>query len=179
MMKKIVFTLFAVCIMFAASAQFKGGLKAGLNFANLSGDVSGNSTLTSFHFGVYGQKALSDALTLQPELLYYGAGTSFDSDDVKINYLMIPIMFKYGLGDKFNIQAGPQIGFLMSTDPSDTKDILKGTDFGLNLGAGVSFGKLSVDARYSIGLANIADADGFELKNNVIQLSVGFQLFGE
>lgn len=181
-MKKVLFTMFAVCLVFAASAQFKGGLKAGLNLANGSGDNADAldaSMLATFHVGAYGQFGLSDALTLQPEVLYYGAGASSDAGDVKLSYLAVPVMFKYALGETFNIQAGPQIGLLMSAeyDGDDIKDGLKGTDFGFNIGAGATFGKFSADARYSLGLSNIDDAGG-DWKNNVIQLSIGYQLFG-
>jgi hypothetical protein len=177
-MKKILFTMFAVCLVFAASAQFKGGLKAGLNLANTSGDIEGADQLISFHVGAYGQFSLSDAMTLQPEVLYYGAGDKEGDDEIKFSYLAIPIMLKYNLGETFNLQVGPQIGLLLSTDPSELKDVMKGTDFGLNIGAGASFGKFSVDARYSLGLANVLDVSGAEVKNNVIQLSLGYQLFG-
>jgi hypothetical protein len=179
-MKKILLTVFAACLVFAASAQFKGGIKAGANLANIGGDDAGDTDmLFAFHVGVYGQFALSDALTLQPELLYYGAGAKSGDSELKITYISIPVMFKYNLGETFNIQAGPQIGFLAGTDPSELKDSLKGTDFGLNLGLGASFGKFSVDGRYSIGLAGIVDADDGDVKNNVIQISLGYQLFGE
>ncbi len=179
-MKKVLLTVFAALIVFGASAQFKGGLKAGANLANVSGDgVDGNDMLFGFHVGVYGQFALSDALTLQPEVLYYGAGAKFGDEDYKLSYLAVPVMFKYALGDMFNVQAGPQLGLLLSTDPSELKDGLKGTDFGLNLGLGATFSKFSVDARYSLGLSNISDVDGGDLKNNVIQISLGYQLFGE
>jgi hypothetical protein len=176
-MKKILFTMFAVCLVFAASAQFKGGLKAGANLANWGGDVTGTDMLFGFHVGAYGQFGLSDALTLQPEVLYYGAGAKAGDVDLKVNYLAIPVMFKYALGETFNVQAGPQIGLLLSTDPSEMKDGLKGTDFGLNIGIGAGFGKFSADARYSMGLSNINDGTG-DIKNNVIQISFGYLLFG-
>ena len=182
-MKKILFTVFAVCIMFAASAQFKGGLKAGANLANLTGDVTDTKMLFGFHVGAYGQFSLSDALTLQPEVLYYGAGAAYDPDgDIKLNYLVVPVMFKYNLGESFNIQAGPQVGLLLSAEANpggvDIKDFVSGTDFSLNVGVGAGFGKFSVDARYSLGLSNISD-DGSndEIKNAVIQISLGYQLF--
>jgi hypothetical protein len=181
-MKKVLLTVFAACLVFAASAQFKGGIKAGANLANLGGDVDDTDMLFAFHIGAYGQFALSDALTLQPELLYYGAGAASSEDggdDLKINYISIPVMFKYNIGETLNIQAGPQLGILAGTDPSELKDALKGTDFGLNFGLGAAFGKFSVDGRYSLGLANIYDGDDFEIKNNVFQISLGYQLFGE
>jgi hypothetical protein len=178
-MKKLLLTVFAACLVFAASAQFNGGIKAGLNLANTSGDIEGDDMLTSFHLGLYGRFALSEALTLQPEVLYYGAGDKQDDEEIKLSYLAIPVMFKYNIGETLNLQAGPQLGLLLSTDPSELKDALKGTDFGLNIGLGANFGKFSADARYSLGLSNIVDSDDFEAKNNVIQISLGYQLFGE
>ena len=180
-MKKVLLTVFAACLVFAASAQFKGGIKAGLNLANTTDDFEGADMLTSFHVGVYGQFGLSEKITLQPELLYYGAGDKEDDAEFKLSYLAVPIMFKYAVAEQFNIQAGPQIGFLMGADfdGTDIKDEMKGTDFGINLGLGGNFGKFSADARYSIGLSNIVDVDGIEAKNSVIQISLGYQLFGE
>lgn len=179
-MKKLLLTVFAACLVFAASAQFKGGIKAGANLANIGGDDANDTDmLFAFHLGAYGQFGLSEKLTLQPELLYYGAGAKADDEELKINYISIPVMFKYNVGETLNIQAGPQIGFLAGTDPSELKDDLKGTDFGLNIGLGASFGKFSVDGRYSLGLASIIDVDDVDVKNNVIQISLGYQLFGE
>jgi hypothetical protein len=96
-------------------------------------------------------------------------------------------MLIYSFGN-FNIQAGPQLSFLASakykydfdgdSGTEDIKEFFKGTDFGANLGVGANFGKVNASVRYSIGLANIADSDEGELKNNVIQLSLGYTLFG-
>lgn len=180
-MKKVLLTVFAVCLVFAASAQFKGGIKAGLNLANCTDDFEGDDMLIGFHVGLYGQFALSEKLTLQPEFLYYSAGDKEGDDEIELSYLAVPIMFKYAVAEQINIQAGPQIGLLMGADFAgvDIKDEMKGTDFGLNVGLGGVFGKFSADARYSIGLSNIVDVDGVEAKNNVIQISLGYQLFGE
>jgi len=194
-MKKILFTVFAVCIMFAASAQFKGGLKAGVNLSSSKweagdGAFSESYSGTSFHVGAYGNFALSDAISIQPELLYNNIvhGTKADfGDDITTTYLSIPVMFVYGFADnKFNVQAGPQLGILLSTDPSEIKDDdgVTGTDFSLNFGAGANFGKFNLTARYCLGLSNIAGSaftdlvDDFSIKNNNFQISVGYQLFG-
>lgn len=186
-MKKLLFTLFVVCLSTGVFAQMSGGLKAGVNLASMKQEAGGDSDSeggTSFHIGAYGTFGLSDALSLQPELLY----NSIDIDGDKLNYLSVPVMFKYGFSDnKFNIQAGPEIGLLLSTDPSEIKDddIVTGTNFSLNLGAGANFGKLNVTARYCIGLSNIAgDAltdliDDYSIKVSNFQISVGYQLFGE
>lgn len=100
-------------------------------------------------------------------------------------------MLDFKLSESFSLQAGPQVSFLLSAKnkgdlnfdgdsesyDEDIKDDLKGTDFGLNFGAAYSFAKLNVTFRYSLGLSNIAD-DG-DLKNNNIQISLGYKLFGE
>jgi hypothetical protein len=190
-MKKIVFMLTALCLTtVGAYAQLTGGLKAGVNLTTqkwAAGDEDEKYSGTGFHFGAYANFALSDAMSVQPELLYNSLKISEDDDDITMNYLSIPVMFMYGFSEnKFNIQAGPQIGFLLSTDPSEFKDEdgLTGTDFGLNIGAGANFGKLNVTARYCIGIGNVAgsaftdDIDDFSIKNSAIQISLGYSLFG-
>lgn len=192
-MKKTFFTLMIVVLAgSSAFAQFSGGLKAGVNLANQKYSLGGSSesyTGTNFHIGAYGNFSLSETISIQPELLYNSLKVDVDGEDLTSNYLSIPVMFVYGFADnKFNIQAGPQIGFLLSTDPSEIKDAdyYSGTDFTLNLGAGANFGKLNVTVRYGLGLGDVAGdlwSDiGFsdiEIKNNNLQISVGYKLFGE
>lgn len=178
-MKKVFLTLFAACMVFAASAQMTGGIKAGLNLASIKYDLEGigsdDEGSTSFHVGGYLSFPLSDALSVQPELLY--SAFKGEDSDLALNFLSIPVMLKYTIAEKFNVQAGPQYGLLLSTDPSDAKDDLKG-DFTLNLGAGADFGKFNITARYGIGLGNISDVDGLDLKINNFQISAGYTLFG-
>ncbi|MFZ2907228.1 MAG: acyloxyacyl hydrolase [Cyclobacteriaceae bacterium] len=186
-MKKLLLTVFAACMVFAASAQLSGGLKAGVNLASLKSEAGGQDESengTSFHIGAYANFGLSDALSLQPELLY----NSIDIDGDKLNYISVPVMFLYGFSDnKFNVQAGPEIGLLMGTDPEELKsqDFVTGTNFTLNVGAGANFGKFNVTARYGIGLSNIAGdalkdlSDDYKAKISNFQISLGYKLFGE
>ncbi|HEX5172207.1 MAG TPA: porin family protein [Cyclobacteriaceae bacterium] len=194
-MKKI-FLAISMVALFAAGALaqgISGGLKGGLNLANLNGDdVSNTDMKIAYHIGGYVNVAFSEALSVQPELLFnsVGAKASEDGYDGKynINYISVPVMLIYSFGN-FNIQAGPQVGFLMSaklkvegggdSQEIDYKDYLKSTDFGFNLGLGANFGKLNAAARYCIGLSNIADDDNADVKNGVIQLSLGVKLFGD
>ena len=56
------------------------------------------------------------------------------------------------------------------------EDSTKSTAFSANLGAGYNFTEnISAGLRYSIGLSDILDVDGYELKSNVISLSVGYK----
>lgn len=197
-MKKL-FTTAAVMLIFAAGAfaQLSGGVKAGLNLANLGGDdVEDAKIRPSIHIGGYVNYAFSETFSIQPELLYNSVGakgtqeTDFGDADItmKLNYISVPVMLVYSFGN-FNVQAGPQIGFLAAAktkiefggedEEIDVKDDLKGTDFGLNIGLGAEFGKLNATARYSLGLTSIGDYDDSDIKNNVIQISIGYKLFGE
>jgi hypothetical protein len=178
-MKKLVLTVFALGVFsFYASAQLSGGLKAGLNLADVGGDAEGDIR-PSFHAGAYVNFAFSEQLSLQPELLYNSVGAKEDDDALKLDYISIPVMVLYSFGN-FNVQAGPQIGFLASAkiEDEDIKDFYKSTDFGFNVGVGANFNKLNASVRYSIGLSNVVDSDDFDATNNVIQLSVGYRLFG-
>ncbi|MBX2971354.1 MAG: PorT family protein [Cyclobacteriaceae bacterium] len=184
-MKKVVLSLVVLLISASAFAQLSGGAKAGLNLANWGGDVEGTDMLTSFHVGGYVNFALSDAISLQPELLFNSVGAKIEDVSLVTNYISIPVMLLYNVNENFNIQAGPQIGLLMSAkakfegESEDIKDAFTGTDFGVNLGLGANFGKLNATARYCLGLANVFEDSGDEKgTTSVIQISLGYKLFG-
>lgn len=183
MIKKI--ALFAVVALMAvsASAQLKFGVKGGVNLANNKFEMGGASADTKmkigFAVGGFVNYAINDQMSLQPELLFLQAGSKVEElDDAKIelNYIAIPVMFKYSFG-AMNLQAGPQLGYLLSAkfDGEDMKDDMKSIDLGLNIGAGYQIMEnLGIEARYSLGLSNIADEEDVTVKNNGIQVLVSY-----
>jgi hypothetical protein len=190
-MKKTLLTFFVAILTLSASAQLSGGLKGGLNLANFAGDVEDNSMRIGFHVGGFLTFNVSDALSIQPEVLYNSVGSKFESGNFDfeyvLDYISIPVMVLYNVNENFNIQVGPQLGLLTSAKGKsdgasvDLKDFFKGTDFGVNLGVGLNFGKISASARYSLGLANIVEEEGEgdeKITNSVIQASIGYRLFG-
>jgi hypothetical protein len=192
-MKKNVLML-ALALTFCTGALMaqgiSGGIKAGLNFANQTYEASGFSISpdgrTSFHAGVFATINMG-TIGIQPELLYNSVGSKFDDDVTKINYLTLPVMVRVNFAKVFNIHAGPQFGFLLSAknefdgDTEDIKDQLKGLDLGLGIGAGLDLPMgVTASVRYCLGLSDINDTEGdFTAKNNVLQLSVGYKLFGK
>lgn len=194
-MKRIFLTV-SMCALFAAGALaqgMSGGLKAGLNLANFAGDVEGTSMRIAYHVGGFVNFGFSDVLSLQPELLYNSVGAKADSDDgdatFQMNYVSVPVSLIYSFGN-LNVQLGPQLGFLASAklkasegDVSgelDMKEFFKGTDVGLNVGVGASFGKIQATARYYMGLTDIPDMEeDVNWKNSNFQISLGYKLFGE
>ncbi len=195
-MKRIFLTV-SLCALFAAGAfaqGMSGGVKAGLNLANFSGDDVGDTDMRiAYHIGGFLNLGLSDVLSFQPELLYNSVGTQVSEGNeklvYKLNYVSIPLSLLYSFGT-VNVQAGPQFSFLASAkgkasvgDDSaeiDIKDWFKGTDLGVNIGLGASFGKINASARYYLGLTDIPDSEGdAKIKNSNIQLSLGYKLFGD
>ncbi|WP_100611490.1 porin family protein [Confluentibacter lentus] len=178
-MKKLL--LSAVIAIFAMSnvnaQEVKFGAKAGVNFASLSGDdADGLDGRTSFHVGALAEIGISEKFAVQPELLYSSQGASFEDNNLKMDYINLPILAKFLVAEGFSIEVGPQVGFLISADAEgeDVKDAFKSTDFSGALGLGYKLESgLNFAARYNLGLGNIADGDG-DIKNNVIQLSVGY-----
>lgn len=190
-MKKILLSAAAIMAFgFASQAQdIKFGAKAGLNIADFGGDAETSGSRTGFHVGAVAEFKLTEQFSIQPELLYSMQGAKFETldgfdvveEDMKLDYLNIPIMAKYYLFEGFSIQAGPQVGFLMSAkaEDEDVKDSFKSIDFALNGGVGYEL-PLGVffQARYSAGLANVADGEGsddYSINNNVISVSVGYK----
>ncbi len=187
-MKKIFLTAAAVfAISFANAQDVKFGAKAGLNMSNFGGDVEDNSMKIGFQVGGFAEIKVSEKFAIQPELLYSAQGakseytyedydldtnTYFDVTEkstTKLAYLNIPVMAKYYVTEGLSLEAGPQIGFLMSAkeDNVDIKELLNSTDFAFNVGAGYDVTEnINLGLRYSIGLSNIAKDLGDEKINN-------------
>lgn len=207
-MKKLFFAVILTVLTVTTLNAQKFGAKAGLNIAKYSysgensSEVNDNlKSLIGFHIGGFAEFEITEKFAFQPELLYTTQGAKSESSDniysykstIKTSYINIPLMAKYYVIEGLSVQAGPQVGFLMSADSSSSiaiggissksssnvKDQYKSIDFGLNFGVGykLDFG-LFFDARYNLGLSDLADKrdDGDDGKstNRVIQISVGY-----
>jgi len=212
-MKKLFFAVVLTALTVTTLNAQKFGAKAGLNIAkyNYSGENTSEvndklKSLIGFHVGGFAEFEITEKFAFQPELLYSAQGVKSENSDtvlgvvyssestIKTSYINIPLMAKYYVIEGLSVQAGPQVGFLMSADATtsnstggitqnststDVKDQYKGIDFGLNFGVGykLDFG-LFFDARYNLGLSDLADkrVDGDDNKstNRVIQISVGY-----
>lgn len=194
------------------------GAKAGVNFADITGDESDSfDGRTSFHFGAVVEIPISEKFSFQPELLYSDQGSAYEDrysetvdgftitetakGDIKLGYLNVPLMAKYYVAEGFSIEAGPQIGLLISakneynytytemhsegtfTDSEsgedDIKDSVKSIDFGVNFGVGYKLDSgLNFGARYNLGLSDANDDSDYlgdsSYKNSVIQVFVGY-----
>lgn len=199
-MKKLFLAAVAVLGFASAKAQdVKFGLKGGINLSNFTGDIEDASSKVGFQLGGFAEFKLSDKFAIQPELLFSTQGSKYKESEVNylyketinMSYLNVPVIAKYYVIDKLSIEAGPQIGFLLSakdkweetyleekySGKESIKDSFKSVDFSLNVGAGYDFTEnVSAGIRYNFGLSNISDfEDNGKIHNNVISLSVGYK----
>jgi hypothetical protein len=206
-MKKNILTALAVFAFGMTNAQeVNYGIRAGLNVSNWIGDTEGVDlkSKVGFNAGAFVEIKISEMFAVQPEVLFSTQGIKAENveanvdgvdytADVKFNlsYINIPVMFKYYVAEKFNVEAGPQIGFLTSaktatkldgysqTVNQDVKDSFESVDFGLNFGMGYDFtNRCFAGVRYNLGLSNLAKTeagDDSKINNSVFSLSVGYK----
>ena len=187
-MKKIILTVAAVFAFgFANAQEVKFGAKAGVNFSTFTGDVSDVNGKVGFQVGAFAEIKVSDKFAVQPELMYSSLGAKFENSGVTltntVDYIVLPVMAKYYLAEAFSLEAGPQVGFLMSAklsasgNSTDVKEDFNSTDFGFNLGAGYDFTEnISAGVRYTLGLSNIAKNNGNDkIRNNNFALALAYK----
>jgi opacity protein-like surface antigen len=160
--------------------ETKYGFKAGINISNYSGtnieDIQEglNDSRIGAVFGFFVDMHLVNKLRFQPEFLYSAQGAKEES--LRADYLQIPLMLKLELTNFLNLQVGPQVGFKVH----EFEDSFKNFDFAVNGGIGLEvLENVSVEARYSLGLADMFDEDrapNIEGKNAVIQIGVTYRL---
>lgn len=204
-MKKIILTtLIAVLTIGSVSAQASFGIKGGVNFASIMGDTpNGVKYRTAYNFGIVAEIETSSSTSVQPEILYSSQGFKFDggrvngemrdADDFKLDYLNIPIVFKYYINDEFSFETGPQVGFLLSSkaenntvDSGRLRDNLTNASFDFLIGFGYKFDNgFNVNARYIGGLTNVWKGYvknpppgywyyDYGKRNSVFQLTLGY-----
>ena len=183
-MKKLVFVLTVFLTVSQLSAQdFGFGVKGGVNIASVGGNtysgLGGLGSKVSFHLGGLVEVPISDKLAVQPELLYSSQGTKWNfassGDNLKLDYVNLPILGKYYIIEGLSAEAGPLVGFLISTNEIDD-DRFKKLDVAFAIGASYKLNEnIFFSLRYNKGIANI-NGEGFDGKsqNNVFQISAGY-----
>lgn len=122
-----------VCVFLSAKGQGTAfGIKGGPSYSSVVGDLTdGIKFRFSGHAGVFVEFDVSYNFKLQPELVYSSQGFQFTTDlaaidnggsntdqnrtrtNVRLNYLTIPLIAKFRISDKLNLEFGPQFGFLI------------------------------------------------------------------
>ncbi len=205
-MKKITLSLvFLIIAISTAIAQdnFSFGPKIGVDYTHFWGKNSINGGKISYQIGAFFEKGLSNKFAIAPEIVFASQGPIVDGAKIlsntdilhtkntyHLNYINIPIIFKYYVTTNLSIDFGPQIGINVygkctmkdENDISTTVDAnAKKFDFGLGLGATYNFTeKIFIQARYTMGLTEAKKylVLGFfkvEEKNGNAQISIGYR----
>ncbi|HLP10893.1 MAG TPA: porin family protein [Flavobacteriales bacterium] len=186
---------------FKANAQITFGVKAGSIFSTFQGnDASQNNTHQALTVGAFVNFG-GTILSLQPEVLLTQKGatnvneTHQVREDFKINYVEVPLLFKFGLqlpGIYPHVYIGPYYAHALSQSYTYT-DINGGTisqeyqqmkirpnDIGAIGGAGIDFhiNRLffTIDGRYGLGMSTIdggADYVRRDIRNGNFMLMGG------
>ena len=196
-MKKVILSLgLLVGLAGVANAQStRVGVKAGVNYTTFSGDNVGGA---EYKFGAVGGLAanfgFSESLSLQTELLYSQKGTELAGTNVKfkLNYIELPIMFRYTLADGKGpfLQAGPQVGYLAKAKLSDgdgnelklDNDAFQKLELGYVAAVGYQLESgLSIEGRFNGGINSVGkdDASYDQQRNRVFSVQVGYMFGGK
>ena len=176
-------------------AQFRVGGKAGVNITKVKGEAFRDEFQYGYHLGGFAEIGVGDKWAIQPEVLFNQYQTRVDSSfkniysnaldfsnyqDVKLNYLSIPVLLNYKVGSLLTLQAGPQVGILVDQSKNllqNGREAFSTGDFSMLGGAIINLGKLRLSGRYFVGLNNISEISDKEKWNNEgFQLSVGLAL---
>ena len=206
-LKLKILSVFLTSLFFSTQlfAQSDFGIRAGVNFSNISGKedgqkIQGNKMITGFNIGVTYDIDLAEEFILQPALLFTTKGYKIkiegeDSPDIdasmKLNYLELPINFIYKpmVGDgNLLLGAGPYLGYgiggkakvgnITEKITFGNGQLFKAFDYGANLLFGYQLSSgISAQLNAQLGLGNIArDGDSHNsVKNTQFGISFGYK----
>ncbi len=188
-MKKIMILSATIFLMMQAQAQDAHfGIKGGLNASSLSyPNNSDMQTKIGFNAGLLAHIHTSSKMwAIQPELYYSSEGAKSKSNSnvsLNLGYLNLPVLIQYMFDNGFRLEAGPQVGFLVSAKSmvgntsTDIKNKMQSAVFSIPLGLGyLTTGGLGFDARYNFGISNIYKSDyGPKEHSNVFQFDIFYQ----
>jgi len=169
-MRKIFLT---VVIFFPLFSLAQIGIKAGVNFANVTNasDINASNN-TGFHAGIFLAPPSKGILSSRTELLFsrqgYNFSTNTNTGKVDLDYIILPQLMSINITKFFSIQVGAQMAFLINAKADTTTssgtsnpysaimDYYNKFDYGFGGGIEIHpFKGLLVGARYNISLGNL------------------------
>src|SRR5574337_542070 len=124
-MRKLVIYLPLLLTPFISHAQV--GLKAGVNFANISNASSINSSNRSgFMFGAFLAPKTKGIIASRTEIIYskqgYNFQTSSNTGNVNLDYIIIPQLMGINITKFVQLQLGMQMAYLLNAKADSTDD---------------------------------------------------------
>jgi len=183
------------------------GLKAGLNFANISNASSiNNSSRSGFHAGIFLAPSSKKILGSRTELIFsrqgYNYKSSTNTGNVDLDYIMLPQYMTINITKYFQIQLGGQMAFLINAKVDSSAGSSTGNAsldkavnfynrFDYGYGGGVEIYPVSgliIGARVNISLGSLykmpeagqqpSFVPKVDVKNNLFQIFTGWKFGG-
>lgn len=159
-----------------------GGVKFGLNVANLVENTERLDSKNGFVLGGFVRYDIDDVLSVQPEVLFSKQGASIRDRSIHLDYLQIPVLVVAGVRKQQVrpfVLAGPALGLRLRAtayeddESEDLSEIARRSDMSFVLGGGIERKGLVVEARYTWGLLDLDTGRDID-KNRVFSLMAGF-----
>ena len=191
-MKKVFVLIAAAIVSMSAMAQVQFGAKVGVDATNFWGKDMPHGMQLNYQAGLLMEYKFTPKFAIAPEVVFAAQGGKFklaEIGDLKVenkytmNYINVPVMFKYYVSPEFSIDLGPQVGFNVYSkqkvgdlDAADIKDFTKSVDFGVGLGGTYNLTENAfIQARYTMGMTNAFEGEANDAKNGNIQLAFGMK----
>lgn len=202
MKKNVILCLITCSFIFECTAQI--GLKAGLNFANITNASSINSSSRSgFHAGIFLSPPTKGVISSRTEIIFsrqgYNYKSSTNTGNVNLDYIVLPQYMAINISKYFQIQFGGQMAYLLNAKVDSTTstgstgnsilDLYNRFDYGF--GGGIEIHPvrgLIIGGRVNISLGGLykepkpGEQPSFipdiDAKNNLFQLFAGW-MFGK
>lgn len=166
---------------------------AGVSIANLRGDIANSDWKAGLTAGGFFNYSSNSGLGVSGQVLFTQLGAQVDNktNDIRLNYVQVPVLLTYFLGQKGKpfrpkVFVGPHINFLLNAKDRNGSDINGATnnsnynsvDAGFTLGTGFNYRLqnkvwLNVDARYGLGLVDITKSSANKLMNQNFGINLG------
>ncbi len=172
------FMMTSVSTVFAQTIEQRNifGIMGGGTVSRIS-DYDGE-TLIGLTGGLYWEYRLSQKFSLMSNILYSQRGEigKDNQTGLKLSYINLPIMVKYGLTDNLGISTGINSDMLVSVNAGDlTKDDFKSTDWGIPIGISYNLtNHLQIAIVYNIGLTNLLKDSDTNYQSNWANLTIAY-----
>lgn len=195
-MRKTLFSA-ALILSFAgvsfAQENVSIGPIVGVSVANLRGDIDNNDWKAGLTVGGFYNYSGRTGLGFSGQVLYtqLGAQVLDKTNDIRLNYIQVPLLLTYFLGKYGNpvrpkLFIGPHVNFLLNAKDRNGNDIYgespnrnyNPVDIGLTAGIGLNYRIknkvwLNTDVRYGLGLVDITKSNANSILNHNIGVNLG------
>lgn len=191
-MKKMILMAAIMLSSVSAFAQNEVGQltlqpKAGINFANLTGD--GTKGKVGFVGGLEAEYGVAKNFSLSLGAMYSMEGARLDEvagmkHKYNLSYLNVPVLAQYYIVPGLAIKAGAQFGFRMSAKDKlssdagsvevNIKDDVKGFNFAIPVGISYEYKNVVLDGRYIFGATKTFE-NVEKNKTSLFQITLGYK----